>query len=621
MNHLTPTHLARLSVFLVVIVAFACGGDDADELYQPNPPKTTCKTSSDCAAPSAVCDVENGTCVQCLNDTHCDGGARCISNRCVAPTGCTSSLDCVNVPHAPICDPSSQNCVPCVGPEDCSGTADCIKNQCVPYHACQTSLDCPPNQVCASLLGRCVECETDFDCPTDHVCLGNSCEVRTPCVSDTQCTPQGKLCDKSLGYCVECMTNQQCHEGHHCAQGVCRPDECDAGESTCKSNALLMCDPQGHRWMDPVACGSQTTCVVKGKSASCEPWICMAGTTACDGDKVVECSKDGMTIISSVDCSVLKKHCLDGECSDLACTPNSKYCVGAELRQCNAAGSDYSVLTVCEPKQVCNSTAGACVNKLCEPGQPACGGERATKCNAAGDGYESGGTNCASSGKSCSQGACVGCPANGAAPTQVRMTEVYLGVDDYIVLKNQGSCPAQLDTLRLRVMAQYSENSIELDLPPFLLGAGASVYVIDEMGAKPGDISSKENIYLTADSGENVMLCEGSCATGTVLDFFSHASGAPPPAPPPGITFTPGPLTGITNSTENDRAYVRTAFSGSYPAFKASDWQEQAASRAWENPTSCPALPPDNSTPCSDTGLVCSYGTVLCYCVIMWVCQ
>ena len=280
-----------------------------------------------------------------------------------------------------------------------------------------------------------------------------------------------------------------------------------------------------------------------------------------------------MSVTASVDCATSGKHCGQGICRDLVCTPNTIFCEGKAVRQCNIAGTDSTLVQTCGANQVCDTTSTSCIDQICTPGTPSCSGTIATTCNATGTGYTAGGTDCASQGKACDNGACSTCPAGGIGPANVRMTEVYLGTDDYIVLSNLGSCKAQLDTLQLRIASNYSPptNDLTFDLPPFALEPGAKVYVIDPGSAQAGDISVGQgvNIYLTSTSAEYVMLCDGSCSAGIAIDYFAHGAGGTPPVPPGSSTFTPGPLTGITQTNEATDAYKRTGYAGANPTFTA----------------------------------------------------
>ena len=614
-----------IAVLTASIAAIACGGGDHDDLSNPSGGGTgggtggPCATNAECAGSTPVCDELEGACVQCLFDTQCGNGKTCDDKTCVASSTCSSSLDCVGSGALTICDPASSKCVECTAPADCDGTADCVANECVPFVMCETSLECPQGQVCASASGRCVECETKADCPEGDECIANSCLTITECVSDNQCTSLGKLCDKTLGYCVDCLNDDQCPDAYHCAAGSCALDACQAGASSCEGNAVVTCSSNGDQWGSPLPCANETTCKMSGTSAACAPWVCDAGLTYCEGTQLVSCAADGLTVVSSVNCAASGKNCFSGVCTDQACAPGATYCEGKDVRQCNAQGSGFTVIDTCSSAEYCDSATTTCQSMVCSPGAPVCNGNVATSCNAEGSGFLPGGTDCASQGKSCSGGTCAACPATPGAPTGVRLTEVYIGTDDYLVLENRGSCPAELDGLTVQVISSSSGDNLDFNLPPFVLQPGAEVYVVDVNGAQTGDITSQQNIFLTPDTGEYVMLCLGSCSATTVVDYFAHGSAQPPPLPPYGISFAPGPLAGITNADQDVKAYVRSSFSGSFPAFKASDWQVGNASRPYQNPTGCPPTQPAASDPCTMMQQ-CIYGAVTCLCFSGWMC-
>ena len=615
--------LVLLPALLAIAVATACSSENHDDLTTPatggsGGASGACHQDKDCPASVPVCDALGGKCVECLFSTQCADGERCSGNACMPLVGCTSSLDCTSHPPTTICDPSSSTCVQCVDAVDCPGTADCIDNSCMPYEACTTSLDCTQGLVCDPSRGRCVQCVTEADCGDGQMCIANECKVLTPCASDNQCTPLGKLCDKALGYCVDCLNNDQCPDAYHCELGACALDTCQAGAVSCQGNAQATCNASGDGWGSLTPCPNNTTCK---PSQGCVPWVCTPGMITCQSDLLTTCSADGLSVLDSVNCAAQGLHCVNGACLDMACAPNQMYCDGNAIRRCNADGSASSLVQTCGANQYCDPVTTACVSSLCAPGAPVCNGAVATTCNAAGTGYVAGGTDCAAQGKSCSNGACVGCQPGGGPPTQVRLAEVFIGTNDYIVLENRGSCDAQLDSLSLHVAASEAGNDIEINIPAQVLPAGARVYVIDSTGALAGDISSTDNIFLTPDSGGYVLLCEGPCSSGNAIDYFAHASGAQPPLPPLGITFTPGPLMGVTTATQDTQSYIRVQYSGAFPGFKASDWQVGTATRPYENSTECPSTQPVQGSSCAGGAVACSYGAVTCICMTMWLCQ
>ena len=622
MSYVRPTVL--VAILMSSILFLACEGD-RDDLSTPlgaaGGAGASCTSGSDCGGTTPVCDELMGACVQCLFDTQCAHDASCNDKTCLAKQPCSSSLECVGHGELTICDAMTSVCVECVEASDCIGTADCIANECVPFTGCSSSLQCPPGQVCASAAGRCVECEAATDCPAGDECIANACETVTACASDNQCTPLGKLCDKALGICVDCLGSDQCPDAYHCTAGACVLDVCQAGASRCEGNSVVTCSPNGDQWLLPQPCGVETSCQASGGSAGCVPKVCDAGLTYCEGSVLVSCAADGMSVIGSQDCSASAQNCFGGVCTDQACVAGTTACEGHDVVQCNAQGSATTVIDSCTSNEVCEPSTAACVALACSPGVAVCNGNVATTCNGQGTGFDPGGTDCASQGKVCAAGSCATCSTTPGSPSAVRFREVFLGTDDYLLLENRGNCPAQLDALSLEIRSSSGE-VLDFDFPSRVLQPGEQVYVRDTNSSLPSDITSSENIYLTSGTGEYVMLCVGVCSATTVVDYFAHASGQAPPAAPFGITFSPAPLAGITLADENDKAYLRSTFSGSFPAFSATDWAVGPASRPYENPSGCPAAQPTTGDTCTGLLLQCTYGGSTCICYLgTWQCM
>lgn len=59
-------------------------------------PITNCTSNSDCSAPNKVCNTNNKTCVQCLNNSDCPSNFNCANNKCcsnAAPTVTTLQIN------------------------------------------------------------------------------------------------------------------------------------------------------------------------------------------------------------------------------------------------------------------------------------------------------------------------------------------------------------------------------------------------------------------------------------------------------------------------------------------------------------------------------------------------
>jgi Cys-rich repeat protein len=80
-----------------------------------------CQADTNCASPD-VCDIGQGTCVECLDDSQCAESRN--EKRCVEET-----------------------CVQCASAQDCPSDTQCWQNACV---ACVTSADCPEGGTCSA---------------------------------------------------------------------------------------------------------------------------------------------------------------------------------------------------------------------------------------------------------------------------------------------------------------------------------------------------------------------------------------------------------------------------------------------------------------------------------------
>lgn len=579
-----------------------------------------CESSDDCA--SGVCDEIAGECVECLFQTDCGADQRCTDKHCVADTQCVNSLDCVDAPTGPICDPATSTCEECVEPSDCDGTADCVDHRCVAFTSCTNSLDCDAGQVCDPTLERCVECIESADCDEGETCVASECKTLVGCQSDNQCTPLGQLCDKTLGVCVDCLKNSDCPAAYHCSGGGCALDACAEGSSRCSGNAIESCLPDGVGWGPPVTCTGDSTCVQAGAQASCAALECSPNSDYCDGTDHRKCAADGLSSSSVEDCASQGLNCVGGACSAKVCAADEFYCDAGDVKLCNSTGSASSLVDDCTSSEYCDNVSATCKTQVCSPNQPTCNGEVATTCNALGSGYAAGGTNCAASGKSCVDGACQAC-APGSAVRQLRLTEVYLGSGDYVVIKNQSTtCSAQLQGVTLAALTSNASAATNFALPSHTLAPGASIRVLESDGSgESGDLYVNGSISWIYGSDGAALLCQDViCSASNVIDAVVFTSR--PTTVPSGINFTPGALTGINSTAlEDNSAYLRVASSGSAPNFLASDWSVGSASLPL-NSSQCPGVQPTNGSACSLFLQTCTYGGVSCYCnVTTWECS
>ena len=200
--------------FLLGLVLAACGRSDY---------ATPCASDSECGE-GAVCTPE-GVCVaieaECVLDSECDAGEKCLDYKCVEPQVCDDNLEC----------PPGQLCVR-DNPDDdlgvCQGDTSCP--------ACPAGTECNGNGQCVPIPPG--PCEFDFECPDGQQCIDGVCSGSQMCVEDFEC-PQGQQCID--GVCVDqffCQNDFECDFGEICVDGSCVPDngfcqfdsDCDFGQ-------------------------------------------------------------------------------------------------------------------------------------------------------------------------------------------------------------------------------------------------------------------------------------------------------------------------------------------------------------------------------------------------------
>ncbi len=189
-----------------------------------------------CPAARPICDTAGSgrpSCVACVVDADCSGGALCVDNQCVAcrddrpgdatDSGCTA--------HTPLCDDSSvATCRACL--DSASGARDlgCTDARPVCGTAAGGSFRCVPCEDTAGGRGvdfgcvdsapvcdergdvpRCVECARDSHCTSGQRCAtGGFCAPA--CDDDGDCagSPGTPLCDTDQGVCVGCRDDSDC---------------------------------------------------------------------------------------------------------------------------------------------------------------------------------------------------------------------------------------------------------------------------------------------------------------------------------------------------------------------------------------------------------------------------
>lgn len=192
------------------------------------------------------------TCVECLDDEHCEGDKECRDGSC--RVACTQS-----------CQGSGgdNNC-----PED---KPYCIAECCV---ECIGSTDCPDGQLCVD--DECTESETDGDCsegecPTGYACNTDSgqCEPEQSgeeCSQSDPSCPSGETCNFQSNQCEPVQGGQNC--------GGCNSGCTCPGSSTCDTQ-LFMCTGCEYSITGSSGCPSGQTCFPASFFSTDLPNVCM----------------------------------------------------------------------------------------------------------------------------------------------------------------------------------------------------------------------------------------------------------------------------------------------------------------------------------------------------------
>ncbi len=263
-------------------------------------------------SPDWYCDGE-GTCVECIENDHCDDDFVCDENNCV-PASCTDGV----LNHDETDVDCGGSCNPCDNGDHCYVWSDCDSR------FCDTSGGGGGGGAggggtgggggSTGPLGVCTACSGHADCTVAHYCDNGVCEddlaAGTACVDDEECDISGGACSDADSICCDTECTGDCESclGALTAAG-------NGNDGTClDENSGNSCD-------DNVFCNGADTCDNSGSCAT------HAGDPCPGADGDGDCAET---------CDEGADNCQGSDPNNAVCD-DGVYCNGADT--CNNSGA------------------------------------------------------------------------------------------------------------------------------------------------------------------------------------------------------------------------------------------------------------------------------------------
>ncbi len=158
-------------------------------------------------------------------DIECESGGKCDGGICVQPTGCVDSGDC-NDP-TPYCNNLTHTCVECLQQSHCDDGEDCTTEVCLSYKCNRTYLEdgtvCPGGVCCGYVCNiQRKNYMLDEECRLGPICVGKNwtyvaANEGIPC--ETGICTGGECLAPGEESKLNCISEWKCHWGE-CKEGV-----------------------------------------------------------------------------------------------------------------------------------------------------------------------------------------------------------------------------------------------------------------------------------------------------------------------------------------------------------------------------------------------------------------
>ncbi|HRI48586.1 MAG TPA: outer membrane exchange protein TraA family protein [Pseudomonadota bacterium] len=192
----------------------------ASSCVQDSNPRERCGAACERCSDERPHCLLGSLCVACRSDLDCAQGSYCESGDCLPCTTdrrCGSS--CRACPHEqPFCRAElgradSARCVQCLDDSHCGPGGRCLQDSLTCAAPC--TIACEPGTVCKG--DRCVQCVSASQCPCGQTCLVESGECREVCLDNQDCLGS-ECCSKSAGVCSKgrCKSDLTAHGGALC---------------------------------------------------------------------------------------------------------------------------------------------------------------------------------------------------------------------------------------------------------------------------------------------------------------------------------------------------------------------------------------------------------------------